>query len=134
MIFWAASALPSLRANDANDLIQGVEDQRKSIKDMNATLQRLQFVGQPLGDHRKPKVKEMPEHLLQTQAIRRPNFRVLGGDQAGQIDIEVVLQLRVLVEVRKYLVFVGASSSRPNRRGSHRLKGRAPPSPAAACR
>ena len=52
-------------------------------------------------------VEEVPEHLLQIEALGPADFGVLGRHEARQVDGEVGLQRRVLEEVRHHLLLVG---------------------------
>ena len=51
-------------------------------------------------------MQKVPQHLLQTQPIRSSDLGILGGNETGPIDIEVILHLGVLEEIGEHLFFV----------------------------
>ena len=70
-------------------------------------LQRLELVLEPLGDDVEPEVQEVPEHRVQVEALGPADLRVLGRNQAREVDGEVGLQRRVLEQVRHHHLLVG---------------------------
>ena len=75
MICAAASALPSDLRTIFEDLVERVEDLLEALEDVDALAQRLELVLQPLGDDLQPEVQEVPEHLVQVQALGPADLR-----------------------------------------------------------
>ncbi len=94
-------------ANDANDLIQRVKDQGKTVQDMNPPLQRCEFVLQSPRDHVQTKVQEVPQYFLEPQPIGRADFRILRRHQARHVDVKVLLKVGVFVQIGQHFVLVG---------------------------
>ena len=95
-------------ADDLEDLVQRVEDQRESVQDVDASFQGGQLVFEARGDDVQTEVQEVPQRLLQRHAAWRADLRILRRRQARQVDVEVVLQRRVLEQIRQDFVFVRA--------------------------
>ena len=94
-------------ANDPDNGIKCIKDQRKAIQNMDSFFECLQFIRQTFSDHFKAEVQEVPKHFFQAQAIWSPDLRVFCGHKARQIDVKVVLQLRVLVQIGQHLLLIG---------------------------
>ena len=71
-------------------------------------LQLLELVLETAGHHLEAEVEEVPEHLLEVEALGPADLGVLGRHQAGHVDGERRLQRRVLEQVRHHQVVVGA--------------------------
>ena len=69
MIFSAESAFPSGLADDADDLVERVEDRLEALEDVDALLERRQLVLEPPGDDVEPEVEEVPEDLLEIEPL-----------------------------------------------------------------
>ena len=78
-------------ADDLDDLIQGVENQREAFEDMDPFFQPRELVLQAAGDDFHAETQEVPEDFTQPQLGRGGHLRVLGGDQAREIHAEVGL-------------------------------------------
>ena len=94
-------------ADDAQDLVEGVEDALEALEDVDAPAERGQLVLEPRGHHVEAEVQEVPEDLVQVEPLGPADLRVLGRDQAGEVDGDVGLERRVLEEVRHHQVRVG---------------------------
>ena len=55
-------------ADDADDLVERVEDHLEALEDVDALLERRQLVLEPPGDDLEPEVEEVPEDLLAGRA------------------------------------------------------------------
>ena len=73
---------------------------------MKARLQRLQLGLQPTGHHLHAEPEEVLEQLLQTAALGGGGSPLSHRDQAGQVDVEALLQGGVLVQVSQHLLDV----------------------------
>ncbi len=96
-------------ADDADDLVERVEDLLEALEQVDALLQLRQLVLQAAGHHFQAEVEEVPEHLLQVEALGTADLGILGRHEARQVDGEGVLQRGVLEQVRHHQVLVGAA-------------------------
>ncbi len=94
-------------ADDLDDLVERVEDRFEAFEDVDAPLERRKLVFEPAGDHLEPEVQEVPQNLLEIEALRPAHLGVFSRHQTRQVDREVGLQGRVLEEVRHHHLLVG---------------------------
>ena len=106
MICCAGVGLALRLPDDLQDLVERVEDLLEALEDVDALLDRRELVFQPLGDDVEPEVQEVPEHRVQVEALRAADFRVLGRNQAREVDDEAGLERRVLEQVRHHHLLV----------------------------
>ena len=109
MIFSAASCLAVGLPDDLQDLVERVEDGLEAFEDVDARLQRFELVLEPGAHDLEPEVQELPEDLVQLEPLGLADERVLGRHQARQVDREVRLERRVLVEIRHHHPLVGVA-------------------------
>jgi len=107
MILSAASALPSdLRM--MRMISSSASKTFEAFEQVDALFQRGQLVLQPPRDDLEAEVEEVPEDLLQIEALGAADLGVLlDRDETGQVDREVDLQRRVLEEIRHDHLLVG---------------------------
>ena len=74
---------------------------------MDALFEARELVFQPPGDDAQAEVQEMPEDFLEPELGGGADLGVLGGDKAGEVDVEVGLECGVFVEVGQDLGLVG---------------------------
>ena len=74
---------------------------------MDALLQRLELVLEPVGHDLEAEVQEVPEDRLEIEPLGAADFRVLGRNQARQVDDDVGLERRVLEEIRHHHLGIG---------------------------
>src|SRR5213075_2531632 len=87
-------------ADDLDQVVEDVEGEREAFERVNAPLELAQLVRQALRHDFEPEMQEMPEYLLETEPLGPADLGVVGRDEAGQVDVEVRLQQRVLEEER----------------------------------
>ena len=74
---------------------------------MNALPQRLELVLEPLGDDLEAECRKCQSIVCRSQPLGPADLRVLGRDEARQVDGEVRLERRVLEQVRHHHLRVG---------------------------
>ena len=62
-------------ADDPDDLVERVEDRLEAFEDVDALLERRELVLEPLGDHIEAEMQEVPENLLQVEALGPADLR-----------------------------------------------------------
>ena len=107
MIFCGRVRLALGLADDADDLVEDVEDLLEPSRMWIRFSQRGQFVFEPPGHDIQAEVQEVPQDGLEVQPLRPADLRVLRRDQARQVDREGGLQRRVLRQVRHHHLLVG---------------------------
>jgi hypothetical protein len=77
---------------------------------MDAFLERLELVLEPLRDDVEPEVQEVEEQLVEIKALRPPDLLVdIRGCEAGQVDDWAPLGQRVLVALRHHHLLISAA-------------------------
>ncbi len=92
--------------DDADGAIEGVEDDLETLKDVNPLAKLLQLELEALAHRRQTKVEEIAQYFLEPEPARL-RLAVGIGHQASQVDREVFLQCRVLIEICHHQVRIG---------------------------
>ncbi len=96
-------------ADDADDLIERVEHSREAFEDVDALFELFKLVLEPAGDDLQAEVQEVLQNRAQIAAFGPAHLRIVRRNQAGEVDVEIRLQRRVLVEVGEHLLLVGVA-------------------------
>src|SRR5690606_10751686 len=84
-------ALPLRSTNDADRLVERIEDRDESLEDVDTLPQLLQLELEPPRDHLHPEVEEVPEKPRQVESLGGSDVRVLRGHEAGEVHLHVGL-------------------------------------------
>lgn len=95
-------------ADQADGGVEVAEDDFEAFQDVDAAQKLVEFVLGAFGDDFHAEIKEVAEHILEIDFGRRGHLRVVGGDQAGQVDVEAFFELGVLEQKGHGGFFVGA--------------------------
>ena len=87
------------RTNDLDGLVDGIKDFLEAFEDVDPLLQLRQLVLQPARDDIEAEVQKMMQDRRQINLLRRRHLRVIGRDEAGQVDVEAGLQGRMLEQI-----------------------------------
>ena len=74
--------------DDAEHLVENIEDLLEPLEQVDALLQRFELVLEARGDHFEPEMQEVPEDRFQIEPLGPADFGILRRDQARQIDRE----------------------------------------------
>ena len=95
-------------ADDLDGLVEVLEDDRKPLEDVDPLEQDLELVAEAAGHHVHPEVEELLEDRLEIEPAGHGHLGPRGRQQAGQVDVVVDLERRVLVQVGQGRVGTGA--------------------------
>src|SRR5262249_44812656 len=95
-------------ADDLDHLVEGVEDLLEALEDVDPRLELREVELDAPGDRLVPELEELGEDLLEIEAAGRRDLRVVGGDEAGEVHLDVHRERRVLEEVRHHELRIGA--------------------------
>ena len=96
-------------ADDAQHLVERVVDLLEAFEDMQPLLHFLEVELEAAGDDLEAEVEEVTEDGLEVEPLGRADLGIVGRHQAGEVDAEVRLQRRVLVEIRHHQLWVGVA-------------------------
>src|SRR5690606_20455536 len=68
--------LPFRAADDRQDLVERVEDLLEPFEDVDAPLERREFVLEPARDDAEAEVEKVPEHLVEVEPLWPRDVRI----------------------------------------------------------
>src|SRR5690554_3801968 len=78
-------------ADDADGLIERVVDGRETFEDMDALFELREIELEALGDDLHAEVEEVADHAAEVEPLGGGDVGLLGGDEAGEVDLDVGL-------------------------------------------
>jgi hypothetical protein len=78
-------------ADEGDDLVEGVEDGFEAFEAVDGFFELGEAVAEAAGDDFEAEVQELAEHVAQADSGGGLDLGVVGGDEAGQVDVEVLL-------------------------------------------